>query len=83
MNIIFELSNNLNYYIMYKIETIKNGISGCGAYNTSDVTILTESFETLKEARKAIRLKIKNDGFIKYADYTTNLIDGLTLHTNF
>lgn len=82
-NIIFVLSNNNNYNIMYKIETIKNGITGCGAYDTADTTISTELFETLKEARKEIRLKIKNEGFRKYAGYITNFNDGLTLYTNF
>jgi hypothetical protein len=68
---------------MYKIETIKNGISGCGAYDTSDSTINTESFDDIKSARKYIRTQIKVNGFERHAGYITNYSEGLTLHTNF
>ena len=68
--------------IMYTIETVKIGLSGSGAYNTPNQTIKTESFDTIKEARKVLRLSLKNGYEKVYNNYYNSELN-TEFHTNF
>ena len=65
----------------FKIEFILPGCTIDG-FETSDKTIKTESFETLKEAKNAIKRLIKEEGFER-AYYVFDRETGIELHTNF
>lgn len=65
----------------FKIETVKLGCKTDG-FETPDETLKTETFETLKEARKALRQSLKN-GFIKHYNNYYNSTEHTELQRNF
>lgn len=67
---------------MYRIETIKYGISGTDVYDTPNQTLEVNSFDTLKDARKFLRASLKN-GFNKVYNNYVNHDNCTELHTNF
>jgi hypothetical protein len=65
----------------FEIKTVKLGCT-IDNYETQDETVKTETFETIKEARKALRDSLKN-GFVKHYENYFNSEDHTELQRNF